>query len=55
MRMKRRQRAEEEAHKAPIKMLIPMVTFIFPTIMIILMVPALFQIIKVLGNSSFGG
>jgi len=50
MRMKRRQRAEEAAHQAPIKMLIPMVIFIFPTIMIILMVPAAFQIINVLGG-----
>jgi len=50
MRMKRRQRAEEAAHQAPIKMLIPMVVFIFPTIMIILMVPAGFQIIRVLGG-----
>lgn len=50
MRMKRRQRAEEAAHQAPIKMLIPMVVFIFPTIMIILMVPAAFQIIGVLGG-----
>ncbi len=32
MRMKRRQRAEEAAHQAPIKMLIPMIVFIFPTI-----------------------
>jgi len=47
MRMKRRQFAEEEAHKAPIKMLIPMALLIFPSIMIILMVPAIFQIISV--------
>jgi tight adherence protein C len=40
MRMKRRQRAEEEAHQAPIKMLIPMVAFIFPSIFIVLMTPA---------------
>jgi len=49
MRMKRRQYAEELAHQAPIKMLIPMVVFIFPTILIILMVPAMFQIIDVFG------
>jgi tight adherence protein C len=55
MRMKRRQYAEEEAHKAPIKMLVPMATLIFPSIMIILMVPALFQIIKVFSGSSLGG
>jgi tight adherence protein C len=40
MRMKRRQAAEEEAHKAPIKMLFPMVLLIFPTILIILLGPA---------------
>jgi tight adherence protein C len=49
MRLKRRQRAEEAAHKAPIKMLIPMALLIFPSIMIILMVPAVFQIMGVFG------
>jgi tight adherence protein C len=50
MRMKRRQFAEEEAHKAPIKMLLPMGLLIFPSIMIILMVPAVFQIMGVFGG-----
>lgn len=40
MRLKRRQYAEEEAHKAPIKMLVPMTVFIFPSIFIVLMTPA---------------
>src|SRR5688572_14830413 len=44
MRVKRRQRAEEEAHKAPIKMIIPMALLIFPTIMIIILTPAAIQI-----------
>lgn len=44
MRMRRRQRAEEEAHKAPVKMIIPMALLTFPSIMIILMAPAAFQI-----------
>jgi tight adherence protein C len=44
MRMKRRQRAEEEAHKAPIKMLLPLVGLIFPTILIVLMTPAALKI-----------
>src|SRR5919106_2075149 len=44
MRVKRRQRAEEEAHKAPIKMIIPMALLIFPTIMIIILTPAALQI-----------
>jgi len=42
--MRRRQRAEEEAHKAPVKMIIPMALLTFPSIMIILMAPAAFQI-----------
>lgn len=40
MRIKRRQYAEEEAHKAPIKMLIPMGLLIFPSLMIVLLTPA---------------
>ena len=40
MRLKRRQRAEEEAHKAPIKMIFPMGLFIFPSLMIVLLTPA---------------
>jgi tight adherence protein C len=49
MRMKRRQRAEEEAHKAPVKMLIPMALLIFPSIMIIILTPAAIQIMENLG------
>jgi tight adherence protein C len=49
MRVKRRQRAEEEAHKAPIKMIIPMALLIFPTIMIIILTPAALQIMVSLG------
>jgi tight adherence protein C len=41
MRIKRRQRAEEKAQQAPIKMLIPMTFLIFPTILIVIMGPAL--------------
>jgi tight adherence protein C len=40
MRVKRRQHAEEEAHKAPIKMIFPMALLIFPALMIILLTPA---------------
>jgi tight adherence protein C len=49
MRVKRRQRAEEEAHKAPIKMIIPMALLIFPSIMIIILTPAALQIMESLG------
>lgn len=52
MRVRRRQMAEEEAHKAPIKMLIPMAFIIFPSLLIILLTPALFQ---VLNSGMFSG
>jgi tight adherence protein C len=45
MRIRRRQRAEEEAHKAPIKMLIPMALLIFPSICIVLMTPAFLRLL----------
>jgi tight adherence protein C len=44
MRVKRRQYAEEQAHKAPVKMVIPMAFLMFPTIMIIILTPAALQI-----------
>ena len=48
MREKRRQRAKELAMKAPIKMLLPMVLFIFPTIFVVLLGPAAIQIFSTL-------
>jgi tight adherence protein C len=51
MRLKRRQRAEEMANKAPIKMLFPMVFLIFPSMFIVLLGPAGFQVLR----SSVGG
>lgn len=46
MRVRRRQRAEEEAHKAPLKMLIPMALLIFPSICIVLMTPAFLMLMR---------
>ncbi len=46
LREKRRQRAEEEANKAPVKMMIPLVFFIFPNVGIVIGAPAAFQIIE---------
>ncbi len=44
MRMKRRQRAEEKARQAPVKIMFPLVFFIFPTILIVLLGPSYFKI-----------
>jgi tight adherence protein C len=41
MRVKRRQRAQEKAQAAPVKMMIPMVLLIFPSLWIVLLGPAL--------------
>ncbi|MDX9849783.1 MAG: type II secretion system F family protein [Anaerolineaceae bacterium] len=51
MRIRRRQLAEEEAHKAPIKMLIPMGGLIFPSLMIVLLTPAALKLM----HSALGG
>lgn len=51
LRQKRRQRAEEEAAKAPVKMMIPLVLFIFPNVGIVIGCPAIFQIIEELSRS----
>jgi len=41
MRVKRRQRAQEKAQQAPVKMMIPMVLLIFPSIWIVLLGPSI--------------
>lgn len=50
MRIKRRQRAQEEAGQAPIKMLLPLALLIFPSIFIILLTPAAIRISKAFGR-----
>ena len=52
MRIRRRQRAEQEAHRAPIKMLFPMAFLIFPSIFIVLLGPAILLLLEsnVLGS-----
>lgn len=52
MRVRRRQRAEELAAQAPIKMLFPLVFLVFPSIFIVLLGPAMLQVQKV---GLFGG
>jgi tight adherence protein C len=46
MRVKRRQRAQEKAQQAPVKMMIPMVLLIFPSIWIALMGPSVIMLLQ---------
>ncbi len=46
LREKRKQTAKEKAMKAPIKILFPMMIFIFPAIFVIILGPAVIQIIE---------
>ncbi len=48
LRTKRRQRAEEAAAKIALKLLFPLIFFIFPTLMIVLIGPAVLRIYRVL-------
>ena len=48
LRTQRRQRAEEAAAKIAVKMLMPLIFFIFPTLMLVLLGPAMIQIQRVL-------
>lgn len=50
MRIKRRQRAQEQAMKTPVKMLLPITLFIFPVLLIVILAPAFMNIIENMGE-----
>ncbi len=55
MRVRRRQRAEEQAHQAPVKMILPLAFLIFPSIFIILLTPAGIQLSRSFAGAGIGG
>ncbi len=55
MRVRRRQRAEEQAHQAPVKMILPLAFLIFPSIFIILLTPAGIQLSRSFSGAGIGG
>jgi tight adherence protein C len=46
MRMRRFERAEKQANEAPVKMLFPLVAFIFPAVFLVLLGPIILQILR---------
>jgi tight adherence protein C len=55
MRTKRRQKAEERAMKLPVKLLFPLILFIFPSIFVAVIGPGAIKIYRVLLKGVLGG
>ena len=55
MRMKRRMKAEEKGAQLPVKLMIPLILFIFPALMVVIVGPGVINLIRNLLPSMGGG
>jgi len=55
MRTKRRQKAEELAIKLPVKMLFPLILFIFPALFVVIIGPSIIKIYRAIIQVNLGG
>jgi len=54
MRIRRRQRAEEQAQKVPVKIMFPLITCLFPALMVVVIGPGILQIAHALFHVNIG-